>query len=472
MIFETAYIYIQKWGVISAIELLIKTWGWIFSPFFFFYTFRYFYKWWIRWEVWYPEKKWILLRIIPPKEVKNTFRAMQDVYNILFGIHDGPNWREQWCEGELTGGPFWISWEMVSIGGKIAFYIRCLAVHRGLIEDTLYSHFPEIEIQLAEDYTQKVPQDVPNKDWDLYSEDYTTIRDQALPFKTYPFFDEKPESPQTEDVRIDPLDSMLEAMARMNPAEQLWFQMVTAPILPGDTRFNCFAEGKALINKIAQRPSEKKNGGVSVLKAIINFFLWGDIETPKEEKPADLLSAPELRLISGEKDKIKAIENKISQQGFKTWMRIVYLYKRNEPYFKGNYKIIRSYFNHFVHSDWNGLVFWGSTRSRIHYWFVDRRLYLRKRKNFRNYVWRLPSLFPRTMDGEPMFEKGIVSRSPGLRGTAVFCSEELATIYHFPYKISPVIAPAILPIEAKKAGPPVGLPIEEGSAGSSAVAGE
>jgi hypothetical protein len=127
----------------------------------------------------------------------------------------------------------------------------------------------------------------------------------------------------------------------------------------------------------------------------------------------------------------------------------------------GNYKIIRSYFNHFAAGNLNALVFWGSTRTRIHYWMTGRRLYLRKRKNFRNYVDRLPSLYPRTMDGEPMFAKGIVGRSPGLRGTIIFNSEELATMYHFPAKISAVLAPALTPIEAKKAGPPVGLPTEE-----------
>jgi len=278
------------------------------------------------------------------------------------------------------------------------------------------------------------------------------------------FFEESPAAATVEDIRIDPLDSMLEAMSRLNSSEQLWLQIVTAPLLPGDNRFNWVAEGKAMINKIAQRPSDEKPKQKSIFRDVIDTLVFGKTEESKEEKPADWLSAPELRLVSGEREKIKAIENKISKQGFKTWIRIVYLYKRKEPHFMGNYKIIRSYFNHFAHSDWNGLVFWGLTRTRIHYWMAGRRLYLRKRKNFRNYVARLPSLFPRTIDGEPMIEMGLVGRGPGLRGTVMLSSEELATIYHFPAKISSVVAPAILPIEAKKAGPPVGLPTQEVSA--------
>jgi len=437
----------------------LRAWWWVFPPIILFFSFRFLYKYWIQWEMWYAGNKWILLKIVPPKETTNTFKAMEDVYNILFGIHDDPNWREYWCEGEFDGGPFWLSWEIVSIGGRIHFYVRCLEPMRALIQDTLYSHFPEIEISLVEDYTKKVPQDVPNAQWDLYSEDYTLVNEQARPIKTYPiFFEEKPEAGTIEDIRIDPIDSMLEAMSKLNPDEQLWFQMVTAPVLPGNATFDLMSEGKALINKIVQRPEEKKGSKLSVVVEAFRDLAFGPEEEEEEKDVNDWLSAPELRMTSGEKATVQAIERKISKQKFKTWMRIVYLYKRDKPFFKGNYKIIRSYFNHFAHSTWNSLVFWGSTRTRIHWWNQSRRLYLRKRINFRNYVRRLPSMWPRNMDGEPMFEKGLVSRTPGIRGTASFNSEELATIYHFPAKISSVVAPAILPIAAKKAGPPIGLP--------------
>jgi len=48
---------------------------------------------------------------------------------------------------------------------------------------------------------------------------------------------------------------------------------------------------------------------------------------------------------------------------------------------------------------------------------------------------------------------------PHVRGTIILNSEELASLYHFPAKIT-ALAPAITPIEAKKGGPPPGLPIE------------
>ncbi len=452
--------------IITAIGLVLRTWWWVFAPIIFAVPFKLLYAYWIQWEVFHAKEKWILLRIVPPKEIENTFKAMEDFYNVIWGIYDSANWREQWCEGESRRGPYWISFEIASIGGKIGFYIRCLDVHRSFIENTLYSHFPEIEISLTDDYAQKVPKDIPNAEWDLYSEDYTVLKPQPLPIKTYPmFFEEKPESAKIEETRIDPLDSLLESLANLHPDEQLWFQIVMAPITSPDTPIRgglgWEEEGRAYADKLAQRDPKEKHVSKSIFHEVIETLLFGEKEEPKKEKPVDFLSAPELRMTAGEREILKGVEGKISKQGFKTWIRLVYLYKRNKPYFMGNYKIIRSYFNHFATGNLNALVFWGPTRTRIHYWMTGRRLYLRKRKSFRNYVDRLPSLYPRTMDGEPMFAKGIVGRSPGLRGTTIFNSEELASMYHFPAKISAVLAPALTPIEAKKAGPPVGLPTEE-----------
>jgi len=466
MILDPLSNFINSLQIVPTVGLVLKTWWWVFLPIIASVPFRYLYKYWIQWEVFHAKNKWILLKIVPPREIQNTFKSMEDIYNLLWGIYDGPNWREQWCEGEPTGGPFWMSFEIASIGGKISFYIRCLDVHRGLFESVLYSHFPEIEISLTEDYTQKVPKGLPNAEWDMYSEDYTVLRPQPLPIKTYPmFFEERPESAKIEDIRIDPLDSMLEALAKLHPDEQLWFQVVMAPIVNEDTRIGGRGlgweeQGRAFADKIAQRTSSGGKPSKSVFREALETLIFEPKEE-KEEKPVDILSAPELRLTAGERERLKGVEDKISKQGFKTWIRLVYLHKRNKPYFKGNYKIIRTYFNHFATGNLNSLVFWGPTRTRIHYWMTSRRLYLRKRKSLRYYIDRLPPLSPRTMDGEPMFKTGLVGRSPGLRGVTVFNSEELASIYHFPAKISAVLAPALTPIEAKKAGPPVGLPTEK-----------
>jgi hypothetical protein len=110
----------------------------------------------------------------------------------------------------------------------------------------------------------------------------------------------------------------------------------------------------------------------------------------------------------------------------------------------------------------NRFVFFGATRTRIHYWFKDRRLYLRKRQRLREAIERLPSYFPWNMTGEPPpFIKFLTLFGyripPGKRSTCILSIEELATIFHFPIEI---YIPTVPRVEAKRVGPPPTLPGE------------
>ena len=433
--------------------LILKNWWWFFLPIILAPVFSFFYLYWLRWEVWYPKFKWVILEIKPPAEILKPFRAMEDIFSLLWGIYDGPNWRERWCEGEIPlGGGLWFSFEIASFGGDIHFYARVPDGFQGTLEAAIYSQYPDVEISYVEDYTQKVPQDIPNKEWDLYSEDYTLGKDDVYPIKTYSmFFEERPEMVK-EEKRIDPMDSLLEALAKLKPGEQLWFQMVTNPILG---EFPFVAKGRSMANKIAKRPEPSKRK--SIFQDVFEILTGAkSAEAPPKEEG---LIAPELRLTPGEKEVLHGVETKISKKYYQTWMRLVYLYERDKPHFMGNYKIIRTYFNHFATENLNYLVFWGPTRTRIHYWLRERRLYLRKRQRLRSYIDRLPSLWPRTMKGDLIIPFGLASRGPGIRGTAILNIEELATIFHFPAKIT-ALAPAVRPVEAKRGGPPPGLPVE------------
>lgn len=414
------------------------------------------YLWWLRWEIWYPKKKWILLEIKPPREILKPFSAMENVFSMLWGIIDLPNWREVWCNGALPlGGGLWFSFEIVSFGGEIHFYMRIPETFRNTAETVIYSQYPEAEIFLVEDYTKNVPRDIPNRKWDLYAEDYTLFKEDYLPIKTYSMFFEKEmeERRILEEKRMDPMDSLLEGLSKLQSGEQIWLQIVCNPIV--ESTFPWIAKGRRAADKIAKRsaPAFKKPIFLEALDVLIS----GPPKEKKEERPTELI-APELRLTPGEKEILNAIENKIKKYAYQCWIRQVYLYKRDEPYFFGNYRLIRTYLmGQFMAQNLNSFVYWGPTRTRIHYFLQERRLYLRKRQQLRKYIERMPSLWPRTMIGKPLFPFGFPQgRKPGIRGTIVLNIEELATIFHFPAKI---ITPGLAPVEAKKAGPPPGLPI-------------
>ena len=355
------------------------------------------------------------------------------------------------------GAGLWFSFEIASFGGEIHFYMRIPEPFRNTAEFVIYSQYPEVEISLAEDYTQNVPKDIPNDKWDLYSEDYSLINPDHFPIKTYSIFFEKEaeEKRVMEEKRMDPMDSLLEGLSRFQSGEQIWLQIVCCPI--SNDMFPWTSKGREAADKVARRPVPTKPK--SMFEEAAELLISGKSSEEKKEKPMELI-APELRLTPGEREVLTAIENKIKKYGFYCWIRQVYLCKIDEPHSFGNYKTIRTYLmSQFMAQNLNSFIYYGPTRTRIHYWLRDRRLFLRKRQRLRSYIERLPSLFPRTFSGEPLFPFGHVQgRGPGIRATIVLNVEELATIFHFPAKI---ITPAITPVEMKKAGPPPGLPVEE-----------
>jgi len=98
----------------------------------------------------------------------------------------------------------------------------------------------------------------------------------------------------------------------------------------------------------------------------------------------------------------------------------------------------------------NKLSPWKETITKISqgwynwFWFIERRLYVRKRKIFRNYLRRVPAFFPKSKKGQ----------------TFILNSEELASLYHFPSRYSSPYS-SISRVEAKKKEPPANLPIYE-----------
>jgi hypothetical protein len=438
---------------------IFKNWWWFFFPLVFFFIARFFYFWWIRWEIFYKKTfKWILLEIKPPKEALKPFSAMETVYSLLFGLYDSPNWRERWCKGTfpLSGGG-WFSFEICSFGGEIHFFLRIPQHFKASAESAIYSQYPEVEIKEVEDYTQRVPKDIPNEKWDLYSEEYTFVRPDHFPIKTYSMFFDRPEEEKrvAEEKRLDPLNSLLETLSTFQSGEQIWFQLVCSPF--SDDQFPWHEKAKREVNKIAKRESPPPKG---LLEEVVETFLFGPPK--KKEKPLELI-APELRLTPGEKEIISSIERKISKSAFICWMRAVYICKKDEPHNFGNSLTLRGYLTpQFTTEHLNRIVFFGATRTRIHYWFKNRRLYLRKRQRLREYVERLPSFFPWNIVGEPPpFIKFLTLFGyripPGKRSILILNTEELATIFHFPVKI---YIPTVPRVEVKRVGPPPTLPGE------------
>ena len=411
---------------------IFLNWWWLLPPFLLWRPATFFWLWW-RGELWDGKQKHIILEIRIPRESLKPIRAMEVVFTGIWQIWAEPNWIEQWWDGQQLLS---CSFDIVSIDGTPHFYIRCPKSSKGIVETHIYSQFPEVEIFEVEDYAKKVPQDLPNKEWDLWGTDYKLTNKNCYPIKTYTDFETERES--KEEKRIDPMSSLLEGMGSLKKGEQIWVQIRAKPIVK---EIPWVSEGKEEIDKLVNR--KKKPETTSILQDVITVIMGGSLNKKKEE--AEFLP-PEMKLTLGEKEIVAGIERKISKMGYEVGIRYLYLAKK-DVMVKPNLRLPMSYFTNFG-TNTNALVPSGKTISKIRkewydpFWFPQRRLYLKKRITFRRYVDRLRYNFP----------------LPG--GTFVLNTEELASIWHFPPKI---LTPAsqVPRVEAKKGEAPLELPVED-----------
>jgi hypothetical protein len=436
-----------------------KNWIWFFWVLFFMYLYLFFYFEWIQQHL-ASKKEYVLLELIPPAEIKKPFRIMESVYDLLWGVlYIRANWKERWVEGipliDLMKGRATL--EIVSLGGKVHYYFWCEKSVAERIKSSFYSQFPEMEIVEVEDYTLKIPKNIPNQKWDLYSEEFTFLKNEIYPIRTYSMFWEVPteEKRVIEEKRIDPITTLLEKLIKIQSGEQLWLQIGLIPIEASDGFF--FNEAKKEIEALGKgkKPTVERNPILKEIDFVLDTLkeiLGGAPSPPSSSQKKDF--HPETMLTPGEKETLKALQMKSSKKCFNCWIRIVHLYKKDEPHSRANFLIGRDYFQNFTQL--NGIVFFGPKRTKIYHWLIDRRLYLRKRRNLREYLFRLPpNLSLGGIRGEPVhvIDFGLYPKGPGKwqKGTIVLCTEELATIFHFPLVSN---LPGLPRVVSKQAPPP------------------
>ena len=422
-------------------------WWWLIAPFILWRPFYLLWHWW-RNEIFFSYIKFVFLEVILPKETKKPLRAMEQVISSIWGsVYDPPDWWEEHIEGKVILS---VVFEIVSLDGKIHFFIRVPERARAGVESSIYSQYPDAEIIEVDDYTKYVPQDIPNKDWDCWGFDVQLLKPEVYPIRTYEmFFEERPET--TEEKRLDPLSPLLEGMTKLNKGEHMWLQIVVKPIAPADYPYPEI--GKKEVNKLMKRVKEEKKGTKSLIEMIIDefIFLFTGKKPPTEaQKSADtsaLFTEYIFGLTEDERKVIAAIEKKVSKFCFMGFIRFLHVYKRDSVSTAAK-PVVIGFLESLSTTNLNTMKPWGETITKVHkHWFLPynlflpRLLYLKKRKMFNNYMRRVPPKFP----------------NPG--GTFILNTEELATLFHFPSRdISPV--PFIRRVEATKGIPPSTIPLE------------
>lgn len=427
-------------SILLPIWEIFKNWWWLPAPFIAGRLFLFFWLWW-RMDVFNSQNKKIIIEVRIPKEMMKPTRAMETVLSNLWQtLYDPPDSYERWIEGKFN---FSYAFEIASIEGVSHFFIRILESAKDPVESAIYAQYPDAEISVVDDYTKFVPQDIPNKDWDLWGADYKLLKPDPYPIKTYTRFETEHEA--LEEKRIDPLATLLEVMSKIGPGEQLWVQIIAKPVT--DKEVPWVTEGDKIRDELARRETKKKPNRPLLLEAA-DVLITGNVPGSSNTEEKESVIPPEMKLTPGERELLGLVEAKTSKLGFNCSMRFIYLGNK-EGFFKPRLRLALSHFGAFTTQDANGIVPYGQpiiTKVRTSWFlplnfFKERRLYLRKRNIFRKYKMRVGPFYP---------EEG---------GKFILNTEELATLFHFPGKPS-APAPFVKRIEAKKGEAPSGLPIE------------
>ncbi len=451
-------IFIILTGLYYIGGLLLSLW-WIWIPWFLFILARDLWLKYIR-NMNLQNLEWVLLEVVPPRDIQKTARAMEQFFASLHGIHGIPNW---WDNHILGVQPYLFSLEIISQNGEIHFLIRTIPRFRDLIEASIYAQYPEAEITQVDDYVDSFPSDIPNKDYDLFGSELMLMEEDAYPIRTYPDFEK---DVSADEQRIDPIASLLEVMSKLQQGEQVWIQTLIRPVFDSWKE-----EAEKLKDKLMGRVREKENGLIKeeaiawkdAGKEVVQRAITGQVseEGIRGEETSD---TPFLwKTTKLEQETIYAIESNISKIGYEVIVRFIYLARKDV--FRSGYikRAIYGAYKQFNTQGLNGFKRNGDVEPGVDYRIELKELrnHYRKKKvldNYkrRNFAQRSKAndyLKPLIYERLPIFNWFFMKSKP-----FIFNIEELATIYHFP--VITVKSPLTPKVEARKGEPPIGLPVE------------
>ncbi len=409
-------------------------------------------------------KEWVLLEIVPPRDIVKTPQSMEQFFAGIHGIQGGTNWKDKHIDGKVQD---YYSLEMISQGGNIHFLIRTLKKFRDLVEAHIYAQYPEAEIRQTLDYINSVPADLPDEDYNVWGTELIFMKDNCYPIRTHYIFEK---DATIEEKRIDPIASLLEVMSKLKDGEQVWIQMLTRPL---DDKWKQASEDER--DKLHKRAKEKKQGEIAkeavawkdASKSVAHQLITG---SPLEGGEGDSKDDPRWKGLLDpatkvERDIITAIEEKMSKIGYEVVIRYIYLARRDIYRESEVKKAIMGSFKQFNTQHMNGFKASPDvTPGALDYKYVqlaEPRNEYRRRKIFESYRRRfliqhskgIPYLHPLFFERIP-----IISWFFGKSKPLILNIEELASIFHFPAVV--VKAPLTPKVESRRAEPPIGLPTQ------------
>lgn len=356
------------------------------------------------------EQTHTILEIRPPREVVKSPLTMEIFLTNLHQTGGEGSFKDKYWTGGLRP---WFSLEITSIEGEVRFFITTRTGFKRIIESSLYSQYPDIEIFEVRDYAKDVEYVLEKND--VAGFEFFKAREDFFPIKTYAEFglDGNPK----EEFKIDPITPIIEFLSSIGTGEQVWIQILIRAHKkemrkPGGGR-NDLVDwthfGKEYIKKAMQRDKAPADQGID-------------------------------KLTKTEKAVLDAVENNIGKFAFDTGIRVLYV-ADSKHFNKGVVGGLKGMFRQFNSPNLNSFKADNDASSISNAWldFSGNKL-LEKKKRFLS-LYKRRGYFPPLYGGKSF----------------TMNTEELATLFHFPGQV--VKSTTLKRTNAKKSEAPANLPI-------------
>lgn len=382
--------------------------------------------------------KWVLLEVHVPREVIKSPAAMELILSNAFYHKSGKGFWEQYVQGAPW---FWFSLEMASIDGKVHFFIRTPTRIRDLVETQIYAQYPQAKVVEAEDYTLHVPQYKKDGDWSIWGCEFTKLKPDFLPIRTYRDMEEM-DSGTKEEYKIDPITPVIEFLGSLPRGQQMWIQIV-------------------IRQSIKKYHSHKTGKHVDFYDATFEYIEHMLLPYTRFQKNdnGDTIGA-DMRTPEPLKNKVKVMVENASLIHFDCGIRIMTLSDNRlctDEQFQNLRRASRLVFRQYAQPDINELNRINSTQFDAP-WSDPTGLALTKYKKRSLNFFRMRTFFHPPLQYSFKYPAVIKAFFPsGSPEIFVMSTRELATIFHFPGMVSET--PSFKRIESKIAKPPANLPL-------------
>jgi len=371
---------------------------------------------WLYWRKlkWHQQAGWLLLEVHIPREIKKSPQAMEMVLESFFQTGQETTFIDRNITGKHRA---WFSLEIVSNGGELHFFIWTRKAWRSVIEASIYSQYPSIEIFEVKDYTEDIPFDLDK--YFFWGCEFDLTKPDPYPIKTYRDFDLDKETKE-DGFAVDPLSSTLEFMGGLNEGHRIWIQIIV----------RAHKKEKRVKGKLFKKQSWREEG-----KVLVKDLMKKSTATSSGD--GSTISFP--NLTKWQNQLIESIERNIDKHAFDVGIRGFYI-ADHEVFDPINISALVGIFKQFSSEEMNGFKPTRGLAIFNYPWqdYKDIRRNNKRKKIFEAY--KLRSYFHRPY------------KSPNF----VLSIEELATIYHFPGEV--VTTPTIARIKSRKVEAPVDLP--------------